>query len=152
MQINTAIAEVETGSRSGSESELKSSVLNALETGNFRMLASMLEEGNWKLQGNELIVEIAASASVVEMAMGADAKRVANSAASTAAGRSLKVRASSAAAATAGGSGGSNNPGAVAAGGGSSGRSRATDDPVVKRMQEKFGAEIRTVIDHRQKR
>jgi len=99
-----------------------------------------------------LIIEVAASASVVEMAMGADAKRVANSAASTAAGRPLRVRAFSGATATAGGSGGGNNRRAMAAGGGTSGRSRATDDPVVKRMQEKFGAEIRTVIDHRQKR
>jgi len=30
-------------------------------------------------------------------------------------------------------------------------RSRASDDPVVQRMREKFGAEIRTVIDHREK-
>jgi hypothetical protein len=34
---------------------------------------------------------------------------------------------------------------------GTSARSRAADDPVVRRMQEKFGAEIRTVIDHRAK-
>jgi hypothetical protein len=31
-------------------------------------------------------------------------------------------------------------------------RSRAANDPVVRRMQEKFGAQIRTVIDHREKR
>jgi DNA polymerase-3 subunit gamma/tau len=31
-------------------------------------------------------------------------------------------------------------------------RRRAADDPVVRRMQEKFGAQIRTVIDHREKR
>jgi len=34
---------------------------------------------------------------------------------------------------------------------GVSARSRAANDPVVQRMQEKFGAEIRTVIDHRDK-
>ena len=33
------------------------------------------------------------------------------------------------------------------AGNGASARSRALADPVVKRMQEIFGAEIRTVID-----
>jgi hypothetical protein len=32
-----------------------------------------------------------------------------------------------------------------------SARSRAEQDPVVQRMQEKFGAEIRTVIDYREK-
>jgi hypothetical protein len=34
---------------------------------------------------------------------------------------------------------------------GGSARGRAAEDPVVRRMQEKFGAEIRTVIDHRDK-
>src|SRR5207253_9057645 len=33
-----------------------------------------------------------------------------------------------------------------------SGRSRAEQDAVVRRMQEKFGAEIRTIIDYREKR
>jgi hypothetical protein len=32
------------------------------------------------------------------------------------------------------------------------GRSRAEQDPIVRRMQEKFGAEIRTIIDYREKR
>ena len=31
-------------------------------------------------------------------------------------------------------------------------RSRAADDPVVRRVQEKFSAQIRTVIDHKEKR
>ena len=35
---------------------------------------------------------------------------------------------------------------------GPGGRGRAEQDPVVRRMQEKFGAEIRTVIDYRDKR
>ena len=32
---------------------------------------------------------------------------------------------------------------------GSGARSRAANDPIVQRMQEKFGAEIRTVIDQK---
>jgi hypothetical protein len=32
------------------------------------------------------------------------------------------------------------------------GRGRAEQDPVVRRMQEKFGAEIRTIIDYKNKR
>ena len=41
-------------------------------------------------------------------------------------------------------------PGAAAeTGNGVSARSRALSDPVVQRMQEKFGAEIRTVIDQK---
>jgi hypothetical protein len=35
---------------------------------------------------------------------------------------------------------------------GPGGRSRAEQDPIVRRMQDKFGAEIRTVIDYREKR
>jgi len=33
-----------------------------------------------------------------------------------------------------------------------SGRGRAEQEPVVKRLQEKFGAEIRTIIDYKDKR
>jgi hypothetical protein len=36
--------------------------------------------------------------------------------------------------------------------GNSQSRNRALEDPVVRRMQDKFGAEIRTIIDHREKR
>jgi len=32
------------------------------------------------------------------------------------------------------------------------GRGRAEQDPIVRRMQEKFGAEIRTIIDQRDKK
>jgi hypothetical protein len=39
---------------------------------------------------------------------------------------------------------------AIASGAG--GRSRAEQDAVVRRMQEKFGAQIRTVIDYKEKR
>jgi hypothetical protein len=35
---------------------------------------------------------------------------------------------------------------------GPGGRGRADEDPIVRRMREKFGAEIRTVIDYREKR
>ena len=35
---------------------------------------------------------------------------------------------------------------------GPGGRGRAEQDPVVRRMQEKFGAQIRTVIDYKEKR
>ena len=35
---------------------------------------------------------------------------------------------------------------------GPGGRSRAEQDPIVRRMREKFGAEIRTVIDYKDKK
>ncbi len=39
----------------------------------------------------------------------------------------------------------------AASGNGAGARSRAMSDPVVQRMQEKFGAEIRSVIDHKER-
>jgi hypothetical protein len=35
---------------------------------------------------------------------------------------------------------------------GPGGRGRAEQDPIVRRMQEKFGAQVRTVIDYKEKR
>jgi hypothetical protein len=44
-----------------------------------------------------------------------------------------------------------NGSGANGAASNGSARSRAEHDPVVRRMQEKFRAELRTVIDYREK-
>jgi hypothetical protein len=45
-----------------------------------------------------------------------------------------------------------NGAGARSSGPALSGRSRAEQDSVVRRLREKFGAEIRTVIDYKEKR
>jgi len=122
---------------------LRSNVLNALESAGHRMLGSMLEVGEWELNGAELLIKAAVSNSVAEMAFGPEPKRIVTAAASNAVGRPLKVRVT-------GGSTGQQQPLPRAANG--SARSRAVEDPIVRRMQEKFGAEIRTIIDHRDKR
>ena len=82
----------------------------------------------------------------------ADARRVITSSASAAAQRALKLRIEGVRA----GNGKdnsqpsqSNNPGGGIP---ASARQRAANDPMVQRLQEKFGAEIRTVIDHREKK
>jgi DNA polymerase-3 subunit gamma/tau len=123
---------------------LRSAVLNALEAAGHRMLVSMLETGEWQLAGNEVAVKATVNNTVAEMAFGAEPKRIATAAASQAAGRSLRMRVTGGAAAN------GQTPAPRPANGGS--RSRAAEDPVVRRMQEKFGAEIRTIIDHRDKR
>lgn len=132
------------------ETELRDGVLRALEQSNQRVLAATLEnEGEWRLEGSELVIRVARPPSFLEMAMGAEARRIATSAASIAAGRSLRIRLES----TGKGNGnGHAQATRVANGGGESARSRAANDPIVRRMQEKFGAEIRTVIDHREKK
>jgi DNA polymerase III subunit gamma/tau len=123
-------------------------VLTALENGGHKMLASTLEDGVVELRGNELIINVARSAAVIDMMMGPEPKRIANAAATSAVGRALKVNVVGGAAPQKNGNGAQPTR-AVRNGAGA--RSRAAEDPIVQRMQEKFGAEIRTVIDHRDK-
>jgi len=123
---------------------LRDPVLNALAAAGHQMLVSMLEGGQWQIEGNELVIKVASSATVIDMALGADAKRLAIATASGVAGRALKLRVIS----------GEVVPGAATSrpfsnGGG---RSRAEQDPIVRRMKEKFGAEIRTIIDYKERR
>jgi DNA polymerase-3 subunit gamma/tau len=121
---------------------LRTGVLDALVSAGHRMLASMLEGGEWKLDGNELIIKVASSAAVIDMSLGADAKKVAIAGAGAVLGRAVKLKVIPGAEQVA--------PKPPAPNGG--GRSRAEQDPVVRRMKEKFGAEIRTIIDYREKR
>jgi DNA polymerase-3 subunit gamma/tau len=109
------------------------------------MLVSMMEAGQWKLEGNSLLVSVAAAEVIIEMSFGADARRVASAAASGRAGRPIKVQVLP---------GGTAQPVSEPRRSVSNGsaRSRAEQEPVVRRMQEKFGAEIRTVIDYRDMR
>ena len=107
------------------------------------MVVTMLETGEWKVEGNEILVKVAASASLIEMSVGADAKRVAMASASGVLGRPAKFKVLPGGAATA------PAPRTAPNGGG---RNRAEQDPVVRRMQQKFGAEIRTIIDQKEKR
>ena len=125
-------------------SDLQTQVLRALESGGHRMLSSLLEAGEWQVEGSELVIKVAASASVIDMSLGTDAKRLVIAAASGAAARPLRVKVIPGAVVQA------SSPGKTPANGG--GRSRAEQDPIVRRMKEKFGAEIRTIIDYREKR
>jgi len=121
-------------------------VLAELEKAGHKMLASTLESGSVTLKGNELVVSIAQSAAVIDLMMSAEPKRLANAAASAAMGRPAKVNVVSGAPAATNGA-----AAVVRPRNGASARSRAAEDPIVQRMREKFGAEIRTVIDHREK-
>jgi DNA polymerase III subunit gamma/tau len=123
--------------------EVRAAVLNALADANQRMVVTMLETGEWKVEGSEILVKVAASASLIEMSVGADAKRVAMASASGILGRPAKFKVLPGGAAT------TPAPRTAPNGGG---RNRAEQDPVVRRMQQKFGAEIRTIIDQKEKR
>lgn len=121
-------------------------VLTELEKAGHKMLASTLESGSVTLKGNELVVSIAQSTAVIDLMMSAEPKRLANAAASAALGRPAKVNVVSGVPSATNGS-----AAVVRPRNGGSARSRAAEDPIVQRMREKFGAEIRTVIDHRDK-
>jgi hypothetical protein len=125
--------------------EVRMAVLNALTDAGHRILAALLERGEWQVEGNELILRPAASAAAIDMSLGVDAKRLAVATASGVLGRAVKLRVVPGGPAV--------EPqatkGAPANGGG---RNRAEQDPIVRRIKEKFGAEIRTIIDYREKR
>jgi DNA polymerase III subunit gamma/tau len=127
---------------------LQTAVLQALADNNQRILVSMLSDGQWSAEGNEVVIKIAESQTIIDMSISPDARRLAIAAASGVLGRPVKLKVI---------------PGANVAppekrngtprlAPGPGGRGRAEQDPVVRRMQEKFGAEIRTVIDYRDKR
>ena len=123
---------------------VRDAVLNALGDAGQRMLVAMLETGEWKIEGNDVVVHVASSAAVIDMSVGAEAKRLAMAAASGALGRATKFKVLP---------GGTTQavPSRQASSSNGGGRARAEQDPIVRRMQEKFGAEIRTIIDQRDK-
>jgi len=129
--------------------QLQAAVLQALTGDNQRILVSMLSAGEWSVQGNELVIKIAESPTVLDMSLSLEAKRLAIATASGVLGRAMKLKVVPGAAVAPQDdkrNGGAQHSSAVG------GRGRAEQDPVVRRMQEKFGAEIRTVIDYKEKR
>jgi DNA polymerase III subunit gamma/tau len=123
---------------------LREPVLNALAAGGHQMLVTMLEGGEWQVEGNELVIKVSSSVTVIDMTLGADARRLAIATASGVAGRALKLKVIP-------GNGTANVTTSRPSSNGG-GRSRAEQDPIVRRMKEKFGAEIRTIIDYKERR
>src|SRR5262249_36727682 len=122
----------------------REAVLSALEVRGHRLLVSMLENGEWKLSESELVVGVASSTAVIEMSLGTEARQVIQTTAASLLGRPLRHRVVSSGATP-------SAPVPVSKPRAGGGRSRAEQDPVVRRMKEKFGAEIRTIIDYREK-
>jgi hypothetical protein len=111
----------------------------------------MLEAGEWSVEGNQVVVKVSESQTVVDMSLSADARRLATASASGVLGRPVRLKiVAGAAVATESRNGTSAKSNGMNSGVG--GRSRAEQDAVVRRLQEKFGAEIRTVIDYKEKR
>jgi DNA polymerase-3 subunit gamma/tau len=104
----------------------------------------MLETAEWSLAGNSLLAKVAASSTMIEMSFTNDARRVASATASGLAGRPIKLLVEPGGTLQEASAPRKPSPNGSA-------RSRAEQDPIVQRMKEKFGAEIRTVIDYREK-
>jgi DNA polymerase-3 subunit gamma/tau len=125
---------------------VRDAILNALGEAGQPMLVSMLEIGEWAVEGSDVVVRLAVSATVIDMSVSADSKRLAMAAASGVMGRPVKLKV------LPGGTAQAAAPSRPASASNGSGRGRAEQDPIVRRMQEKFGAEIRTIIDQRDKK
>jgi len=148
--VSTAVAlELEPTAQSSGEiscDELRNAVLTALEDAGQHVLAHNLEEGEWSVRGGEVAVKVGMSQVLIDVALGPEPKRIMQAALSKAANRPLKFKMVSGTPAVAAKSDQAPRPvNGVGA------RSRAMSDPLVQRMQEKFGAEIRTVIDQKER-
>ncbi len=113
-----------------------------LEFQDQKTLYGPLEEGEWLIQGAEVVVKTSLSPTLLEFAFGADLKRRAVATVVRAAGRPMKFSLVGGANGTPNG----NKPARPAVGG-TSARAKAAQHPVVRKMIDKFGAEIRTVMD-----
>jgi len=126
--------------------QVRAAVLTALSKAAQSILCSMLDGGEWKVEGNQLIIAIAVSATLIEMSVSADARRLMIAAASGVLGRAIKLQI------VPGSSPATPAQKSTPSYANGSSRARAEEEPVVRRMKEKFGAEIRTVIDYRKEK
>lgn len=126
--------------------KIQTATLTAMEKSGQKIIAHWMELGEWNVQGNEVVVTVAAKQPMIDAALKGEAQRMLNQSATEAAGRGVRVKL------IPGANGNGNGVAAkpVASEDGDA-RSRAMSDPIVKKMKERFGAEIRTVIDRRKR-
>jgi DNA polymerase III subunit gamma/tau len=124
---------------------LRDVVLEHVAKGEQKMLADTLGTAQWALSGTEMTVTFPMSPKMLDMTMTPELKRTISTAMSRTAGTPIRLKPVS------GGVDMKPVQSPMRVDGGPGVRTRAADDPIVKRMVEKFGAEIRTVIDHREK-
>jgi DNA polymerase-3 subunit gamma/tau len=128
-----------------SPEDLGAAVSSAVDAAGHPMAANLLSSGRWFFDGGLPAVQVAASDFTVKMTLGAEPLKTANAAASQALGRPAKLKISGG-----GESNGATNGKPARKPGAST--SRVAEDPIVQKMQEVFGAEIRTVIDYQNKK
>jgi len=119
---------------------IRDAVISALEATGSRMAVASLEEGEWSRTGAVVNVVVAMSEAMIDVTFGADQKKLAASTATKIVGKLTRVNIVS-------GTPKVENRPARKTGNSGNLKGRAADEPLVKKMMEKFGAEIRTVID-----
>jgi DNA polymerase-3 subunit gamma/tau len=128
-----------------SPEDLSAAISAAVEAAGHPMAANLLRGGRWYFEGSQPAVQVAASDFTMKMTLGPEPLKAANAAASQALGRPAKLKISGG-----GEADGAPNGKQVRKTGSST--SRVAEDPMVQKMQEVFGAEIRTVIDYQNKK
>jgi hypothetical protein len=122
---------------------LRDSVLETLEAAQQEMLATFIDTPEWSLESGELVIKVAKSQMMIDMSISAEAKKTIAAALQKAAGRPLKFKVIGGGTASA-----TQQPHrSTARASSGSARSRAAEHPLVRYFQEKFSAEIRTVVD-----
>ena len=152
----TAVAEPPEESTSAPSTEpvsvesLRAALIGILEAQQQETAADLLARGEWKLDGNQINLRLPLSEKLIDVTLSAEAKRLLTQEATRLCGRMMKLTIAGGGTAqtpamerTSSGNGNGNGTGA---------RQRAAEDPIVQRMQEKFGAEVRTVVDLRHKK
>jgi hypothetical protein len=124
---------------------IREAVLQAMEAGGSQMLVHTLEEGRWSGEDSLVSIQVEMSEEMIQVSYTREQEKLANQTATRVAGRTVKVHlVNQSTAATL--------PKPVPSSAGravtrDSIKTRAADEPLVKRMMEKFGAEIRIVMD-----
>ena len=126
--------------------KIQAATLAAMERTGQKIIAHWLEMGEWKLDGNDIVIGVAAKQTMIDAALKGEAQRVLNESATSVSGQPVRVK-------LVAGSTNGNNSATVtrSVGDENDARSRALNDPIVKKMKEKFGTEIRTVVDQRRR-
>jgi DNA polymerase III subunit gamma/tau len=128
---------------------LRSALVAVLHGKSQDTAAGLLASGEWKLEGNQISLRLALSEKVIDLSLSADARRLLTQEASRLCGRAMKLNVSGGGTVQNASVERISNGNGNGAGGA---RQRAAEDPIVNRMQQKFGAEVRTVVDLRQKK
>jgi DNA polymerase-3 subunit gamma/tau len=127
---------------------LRGALIGILEAQQQDTAVDLLARGEWRLEGNQISLRLPLSEKLIDLTLSAEAKRLLTQEANRLCGRVMKL--------TITGGGVAQNAVVERAnvgngnGNGTGVRQRAAEDPIVQRMQEKFGAEVRTVVDLRQ--